>query len=169
LSAQALNVKLLGESVCFGCGPANTQGLNIKVHYDPDNSENVIGHFTPDPKLIGFPGITHGGVIFTALDCMACWAGMLLTTGAKSLWLTRSAQVTYHRPARESEPVFLSAYIPELDESSRIQVVHSAAKNESGDLLVNGRYKMIALSPKKFMSVLGIEKLPEDWASWVDS
>lgn len=169
MSEQALNEKLLANSVCFGCGPSNSQGLQVKVHYDPHDPERIMGLFLPDSTLIGFPGITHGGIVFTALDCIACWAGMMLTKGPKALWLLRSAQVTYHRPARAGEPVHLSARIPNPGEVGRVQTVRNDARNEAGELLVNGLYKIVPLSPKKFMSVLGIEKLPEDWASWLES
>lgn len=169
MSEQALNERLIADSVCFGCGPSNSQGLKLKVDYDPNDPEKIIGLFLPDASLIGFPGITHGGIVFTALDCIACWSGMMLTKGPKALWLLRSAQVTYHRPAREGEPLYLSATIPNLAEAGRVQTVHNEARNESGDLLVNGQYKIVPLSPKKFMTVLGVKKLPEGWASWLKS
>ena len=140
----------------------------MKVHLDPGDSERIVGRFTPSEAFIGFPGITHGGVVFTALDCMATWAGMMLMEGPKALWLLRNAQVTYHRPAREGEPLNLSATIPKRAKLGAPQLVHNEARNEAGDLLVHGRYKIVPLTADKFKSVLAIDEMPQDWASWLD-
>lgn len=164
-----LNESLLRECRCFGCGLSNPLGLQLKVFRDPTEPDRIVGRFTPGEALIGFPGITHGGVVFTALDCLATWAGMMLSSGPKALWVLRSAQVTYHRPAREGEPLHLSATIPERARPGASQMVHNEARNEAGDLLVNGRYKIVPLTPEKFMSVLNLDELPRDWAAWLES
>lgn len=163
-----LNEQFLRECECFGCGTSNPNGLQLKVRLDPSDSERIVGRFTPSEALIGFPGITHGGVVFTALDCMATWAGMMLVEGPKALWLLRTAQVTYHRPAREGEPLSLSATIPKQAKLGAPQLVHNEARNEAGDLLVHGQYKIVPLTADKFKSVLAIDEMPQDWASWLN-
>ena len=169
MADPALNERLLIEGRCFGCGSSNPNGLKLKVNHDPGDPEQIIGHFVPHESFIGVPGITHGGVLFTALECMASWAGMMLVGGPKAIWLLRSAQVTYHRPARAGELVNLVARIPQRAEPSGPQLVHNEARNDSGDLLVNGQYKIVPLSPKKFKSLLGIDEMPADWAGWLES
>lgn len=169
VAEPALNERFLEEGRCFGCGSSNPVGLQLKVRRDPDDHAQILGRFVPGEALIGFPGITHGGVVFTALDCLATWAGMMLVEGPKALWLLRSASITYHRPAREGQPVNLSARIPQRAKRGAPQLVHNEARDESGDLLVNGQYKIVPLSPEKFKSVLGIDELPADWAKWLES
>ena len=169
MDGRALNEELLGQTRCFGCGPSNPRGLQLKVHRDPDDRNRILGQFVPTGALIGFPGITHGGVVFTALDCMASWAGMMLTEGPRAIWVLRSARVTYHRPALEGEPVRLAARIPEPGAPGAPQRVHNEARNPAGELLVNGQYKIVPLSPARYASVLGVETLPEDWATWLES
>ena len=169
MAERALNERFLGEGQCFGCGPANPGGLKLQVHQDPVDPEQIVGHFLPDESLIGFPGITHGGVVFTALDCMASWAGMMLAGGPKAIWVLRSAQVTYHRPALAGELVNLTARIPQRGEPGGPQLVHNEARNEAGDLLVNGQYKIVPLSSQRFKSLLDIDEMPGDWAAWLDS
>ena len=64
------------------------------------------GEFRPRPEVAGIPGITHGGALYTTMDCMATWAGMALKR-TKALWVLRSATMTYHRPAHAGDPISL--------------------------------------------------------------
>ena len=92
----------LAGNVCFGCGQDNPDGLQILISRDPANAERILGEFKAQNHMIGFPGITHGGAIYTALDCMATWSGMVLR-GTKAMWILRSAEIKYHRPAMQAE------------------------------------------------------------------
>lgn len=54
-------------SNCYGCGRLNDQGLQIKSHWDGDET---VCYFTPDPKYSGgFPGFLYGGMIASLMDC----------------------------------------------------------------------------------------------------
>jgi acyl-coenzyme A thioesterase PaaI-like protein len=56
---------------CFVCGPENPVGLHITFRLDNDVCR---AEFTPADHHCGFDGITHGGIIFSALDdVMANW------------------------------------------------------------------------------------------------
>jgi acyl-coenzyme A thioesterase PaaI-like protein len=56
---------------CFVCGPDNPVGLHLNFVLDGDICR---GRFTPAETHCGFDGITHGGIIFSALDdVMANW------------------------------------------------------------------------------------------------
>jgi acyl-coenzyme A thioesterase PaaI-like protein len=56
---------------CFVCGPDNPVGLHLIFTLD----DNICrAEFTPADYHCGFDGITHGGIIFSALDdVMANW------------------------------------------------------------------------------------------------
>ena len=57
---------------CFVCGPENPIGLRIAFHLDDD--QVCHGGFTPGGNHQGFDGVTHGGILFSALDdVMANW------------------------------------------------------------------------------------------------
>ena len=58
-------------SVCYGCGPANPQGLQIKSHVSGDS---VVAKFTPASHHHAFPNVLNGGIIATILDCHCNWA-----------------------------------------------------------------------------------------------
>ncbi len=56
---------------CFVCGPSNPIGLNLEFRLDGDICRSV---WTPKPEHCGYDGVTHGGLIFSALDdVMANW------------------------------------------------------------------------------------------------
>ncbi|MEW8659062.1 MAG: hotdog fold domain-containing protein [Candidatus Thiodiazotropha endolucinida] len=163
-----MNRKLeLAGNVCFGCGQDNPHGLQISVSRDPANTERIMGEFQARDHMIGFPGITHGGTIYTALDCMATWSGMVLR-GTKAMWVLRSAEMKYHRPAMQSEPLSLSATITsEGGEWDAIEVT-AEARDPKGNLLAGGVFKVIPVPPEKFKIMTGIDELPEGWAEWLE-
>lgn len=72
-----LNQALLADNHCFGCRHANPHGLHIEVQHDPADPQRLAGCFQPTPAMIGFPSITHGGMLYTAMDCLSTWACFL--------------------------------------------------------------------------------------------
>jgi acyl-coenzyme A thioesterase PaaI-like protein len=56
------------ENVCFGCGIANPQGLQIKSTWEEEVS---VCHYQPREEHHGFPGLLCGGVLATLIDCHA--------------------------------------------------------------------------------------------------
>lgn len=56
---------------CFVCGPENPIGLQLQFEMDGDICRSS---FTPGKNHCGYDGVTHGGLIFSALDdVMANW------------------------------------------------------------------------------------------------
>ncbi|MFN8496735.1 MAG: PaaI family thioesterase [Anaerolineae bacterium] len=51
--------------MCFCCGRENPIGLHLKFDFD---GERVWTRFTPREYHQGYPGILHGGIIFSILD-----------------------------------------------------------------------------------------------------
>ena len=157
----------LGGNVCFGCGQENPEGLNISVYRDPEDTNRILGEFEPQDHMIGFPGITHGGAIYTALDCMATWSGMVLRK-TKALWVLRSAKIKYHRPAHQGSTVSLEAMIENQGEEWEAIEVRARARDPEGNLLTEGSFKVIPVSPERFKSMTEIEELPEGWVKWLN-
>ena len=166
LQDSAREELVLAENVCFGCGEANERGLNVSVFLDPAAPGVLRGEFRPGPDIIGVPGITHGGLVYTAMDCMATWSGMALKR-TKAMWVLRSATTTYHRPALQGDPISLSASIEEEGGEWDAIEVRIEARNSEDDLLVEGRFKVIPLPPDKFKALTGIHDLPRGWTEWL--
>lgn len=154
---------ILPNNDCFGCGQENAQGLRISIFRDPKDSKRILGEFAPRPDMIGFPGITHGGVLYAALDCMASWSGMALRN-SKALWVLRSATMKYHRPALQGMPLSLSAAIEGGDDDPWKAIeVKAEARDSKGELLAEGAFKVIPVPPGKFKTMTGMQELPENW------
>ena len=51
---------------CYGCGPDNDHGLQIKSYWDGDESVAV---FHPQEYHTAFPGYVYGGLIASLIDC----------------------------------------------------------------------------------------------------
>src|SRR5688500_18177191 len=111
MTGPALNEELLQGNTCFGCGPANPDGLHIRIFRDCDNPNRLVGRFTPRPTAGGFPHIVHGGLQFTVLDCMAGWVMLVLRSPGRSMPLTVSATTRFQRAARLGEEFSLSAEV----------------------------------------------------------
>ncbi len=71
MNNNSLQDTYAAKSICFGCGPANNNGLQIKSFVD-DNS--VICRWTPEEHHHAFPGVLNGGIIGSLLDCHCNWA-----------------------------------------------------------------------------------------------
>lgn len=61
--------------VCFGCGPSNAAGLQIRSFWDREEGVCV---WQPDGRHQGWAGITCGGIIATLIDCH-CMATAMAT------------------------------------------------------------------------------------------
>jgi acyl-coenzyme A thioesterase PaaI-like protein len=58
-------------NACFGCGPANPQGLRIRSFVEGDA---VVATWHPQPHHAAFPGVLNGGIVGALLDCHSNWA-----------------------------------------------------------------------------------------------
>ena len=163
MTSGIVNRDLLPGNVCFGCGHDNPNGLKIDVSRDPEDDDRLVGLFQPASHMIGFPGITHGGAIYTAFDCLAVWTPTILRSEAKAMWILRSSRMKYFRPARQGVPLSLSAWIEQEGKRGKTVVVHTEARDPEGKLLAEGSFEVVPLPPDRFEKIAGIEKLPENW------
>lgn len=85
---------------CFVCGPDNAIGLHLTFRI---SDGTCVSEFTPGPDHVGYPGVVHGGMIYSALDdVMANW---LYLQGARAY--TARCEIRYRRPAAVGEPLRL--------------------------------------------------------------
>ena len=115
MEAQALQDRHAPESICFGCGPANQDGLRIKSIVQGDE---VHADWTPEPMHEAFPGVLNGGIIGSLLDCHSNWtaAWHLMTRGGANkppCTVTAEYAVKLLRPTPSGGPVHLVARVVE--------------------------------------------------------
>ncbi|OFV96057.1 MAG: hypothetical protein A3F68_02000 [Acidobacteria bacterium RIFCSPLOWO2_12_FULL_54_10] len=51
---------------CYVCGPENPVGMQIKFAKDGD--QGCMAHYTAKEEHCGWPGLLHGGVVFSLMD-----------------------------------------------------------------------------------------------------
>lgn len=106
------------HNYCWGCGPLNPDGLQIKSYQD--GAESVCT-FTPWPAHMAGPThVVNGGIIATLIDCHSiCTAIAHLYSAeeraigsAPEIWCaTASLNVDYLRPAPLGQPLTLRAHV----------------------------------------------------------
>lgn len=102
-------------SACFGCGPANPQGLLLRSFV---RDETVVATWQPGTRHQAFPGMLNGGIIGTLLDChgnwTAAWHLMNFNGLARPLCtVTAEYAIKLLRPTPLDAPVELVARIVE--------------------------------------------------------
>lgn len=66
----SLQDRFASNSICYGCGPANKEGLQIK---SVPVGDELICEIQPDVKYQAFEGFLYGGLIGCLLDCHCNW------------------------------------------------------------------------------------------------
>jgi acyl-coenzyme A thioesterase PaaI-like protein len=92
---------------CFGCGPANPQGLHLTFTTDTSNPAAITAtaHLQLDRMHEGPPGYIHGGIVAALLD----EAMSKLNRPLNVLAMTRHMEVDYLKPAPLYQPLVLVA------------------------------------------------------------
>ena len=115
--AQSLQEFYAPANACFGCGPANPDGLHIRsfVHGD-----EVVAQWTPEEKYEAFPGVLNGGIIGALLDCHCNWtaAWYLMKKSGEDrppCTVTADYAIKLLRPTPTNDSVSLSAKVVESE------------------------------------------------------
>lgn len=80
--SESLQDRYAPNNRCFGCGPANEQGLRIKSHVEGDE---LTAEFLPEDHHQAFGGVLNGGIAGALLDCHSNWAAAHALMQAQSL------------------------------------------------------------------------------------
>lgn len=78
------------ELPCFGCGPANEEGLQLESYKVPDDRA-LEATVQPPERFRVLPGVVYGGYLASVIDCNSMWTAMTYASSAD------------HRPP-DSEP-----------------------------------------------------------------
>jgi len=106
------------QGICFGCGPANPQGLHVRSFVVGDE---IVADWTADQHHQAFPGVLNGGIIGALLDCHSNWAAayhLMKQSGAPAPPCTVTAEfhVKLLRPTPADTTVTLKARVVDATE-----------------------------------------------------
>ena len=113
MTGKSLQETLAPDSVCFGCGPANAQGLHIRSFEEGDE---LVSEWHASPHHLAFPGVLNGGICGALLDCHSNWAAAMhlmkkAGTGTLPCTVTADFAVTLKRPTPLDVPLHLRAHV----------------------------------------------------------
>lgn len=104
---------------CFGCGPANTAGLNLESFWTGEGPS--VARFAPQPHHCAAPKhFVNGGILATLIDCHCiCTAiaaayraqGRAIGSQPNINLVTAGMTLRYRRPAPIDSPLHLAAQI----------------------------------------------------------
>ena len=114
--AEFLQDRYAPNSECFGCGPANPQGLRIKSRVEGDL---VVADWTPAPHHKAFDGYVSGGILGVLFDCHSNWAAVHFLMRAKGLaqppdTVTAQYSVSFPRPTPMGRVLHFSSKLAEI-------------------------------------------------------
>ncbi|OFZ19578.1 MAG: thioesterase [Bdellovibrionales bacterium GWB1_55_8] len=144
---KSLQERFAPESICFGCGPANTKGLKIRSL--PGENDEVVATWKPEPHHEAFPGMLNGGIIGSLLDCHLNWTAafhLMKKSGADKppCTVTADYSVKLHRPTPTAGPVQLSAKVVEsTDDRATVEGTLTAG----GKVCASCRGTFVAVKP----------------------
>lgn len=126
MTEPSIQQRLFPNGTCFGCGPANPEGLRLASF---PQSDHVLARFTPWPQHDNGVGFLNGGIIATVLDChsgaaafdLADRRGWLPPQRLSFGFVTAGLDVRFRRPAMLDEACELRAFVLQATED-RIDV-----------------------------------------------
>jgi acyl-coenzyme A thioesterase PaaI-like protein len=106
------------DNACFGCGPANPNGLHIGSFV---SGNEVVAEWKPSSEYEAFPGVLNGGIIGTLLDCHCNWAAtwyLMASAGADKppCTVTADYSIKLLRPTPTDGTIKLAARVVEARE-----------------------------------------------------
>jgi len=131
-------------NICFGCGPANPEGLHIQSFVQGDE---VVAEWQPQPKYQAYKGALNGGIIGALLDCHSNWTAtyhLMKQQGGERPPCTVTAEYSIKllRPTPTDGPVRLVARVVE---SSADRAVVEAELVAGGNVCAKFRGKFVAV------------------------
>ncbi len=147
MSELSLQETYAPRSACFGCGPANEDGLHIRSFVDA--SGEVFAEWMPSTPYEAYPGMLNGGIVGTLLDCHSNWAAawhLMQRSGADHTPCTVTAEyaIKLKRPTPTDDKLRLSANIVE---STDDRVIVEASLIAHGKVCATCRGAFVAVRP----------------------
>ncbi len=144
MSKKAVQDRYAPNSICFGCGPANKEGLQIKSYRTIDGLEM---EFECEEKHQAFPGVINVGIIGALLDCHGNWTAAMAIMDENGLdaplcTVTAQYEVRLKRPTPLGPTLKLQSRVLALQDD-RAEVIIELKAN--GKTCATGRGLFVAV------------------------
>jgi acyl-coenzyme A thioesterase PaaI-like protein len=112
---------------CFVCGPTNPFGLKIEFRMEDDVCR---ASFTPGQNYAGYDQMTHGGILYSALDdVMANWHFL---QGARAH--TAKCEIRYRQPVMIGTELLLEGRL--LKRKGPVAIMSGVATRSADGVIV---------------------------------
>jgi acyl-coenzyme A thioesterase PaaI-like protein len=143
---KSLQEEYAANSICFGCGPANPEGLHIQSVPEGDG---LVAVWTPKPHHEAFHGAVNGGILGVLFDCHCNWTAawhLMREGGLDKPPCTVTAQygVKFLKPTPSGRPVTLRARVVE---SAADRATVEATLESDGVVSATARGTFVAVKP----------------------
>jgi len=149
VTGPSLQRRYSPESTCFGCGPANEQGLRIESREVEGSEGELRATWQPLPHHAAFDNVLNGGIIGTLLDCHGNWTAAVRVMRDRGLagppgCVTADYAIRLRRPTPVDRPVELRARPVEMIGD---KVVVDAEVLSDGIITATCRGTFVAVGP----------------------
>lgn len=138
--------KYAPNSVCYGCGPKNPEGLHISSRPDGDT---LVAEWTPGPNHAAFSNFASGGIVSVLLDCQGNWTAAYTLMKERGLdnppgTVTAEYTVRFLKPTPMSGPWRIRAW-PTKVEGDKVSVEGTVEAEGEGTASMKGLF--VAVKP----------------------
>ncbi len=110
---------------CFVCGAENAAGLHVR--FERDGELGCRAEYTAHGNHVGWPGLMHGGLLFTLMDEAVAWA--VCYAGLRGV--TGKAEVRFRRPVTVGSRLGITGRI--VDQARRAVRARAEIRRLEGD------------------------------------
>ena len=130
---------------CFGCGPENETGLQLKFKLN-EETQRFVCKFKLPARFEGPPSHAHGGIIATILDEAMGKVSKLRNIIA----VTGQMAVTYIRPVPLNQPLITEGW--EVSVRGREHSRVAEIRNTKGEVLAQSTGVFIEIDPHRMFA-----------------
>lgn len=143
------------DLTCFGCGPANEDGVHLESYLGPDD-ETLVATVDPEDRFTsGAPNVMYGGHVASLVDCHSVWTAITfaylaadrpLGSDPRIEYVTGRLSVDYRAPTPLDEPIHLTAR-PEGDVGRKATI--RTELGPEGETTATGEVVAVRVAPSE--------------------
>jgi acyl-coenzyme A thioesterase PaaI-like protein len=146
MTGKSVQETVAPHNACFGCGPANPEGLHIRSF---EEEGEFLARWTGETRYEAFPGMLNGGILGTLLDCHSNWcAAMHLMRKARAesppCTVTAAFSVKLLKPTPSDRELLIRARVTESGDD---RAVVEASIEADGTVYDTCRGTFVAVKP----------------------
>jgi acyl-coenzyme A thioesterase PaaI-like protein len=134
-----------GYRGCYVCGTENAAGLRLPFRRDKGGGSRA--DYVALPEHAGWPGMIHGGLLFTLMDEAVAWA----CTYAGARCVTAKAEARFRAPAVVGTPLVITG---------RVTCTKSRALRARAEIRQGGDSGTLVAELDAMMAIAGDRRLP---------